>query len=113
MIINTLAAGRVLHGKTRPITFSFTVFHVAKEPFQLTNISLLKGKLSAGVTCTGLLYNNPKTTISGDGWKYVQRNRFSGRELQFSIAWNFSAGKKINKMRLSKAGGVNRATPTF
>lgn len=77
------------------------------------NASLLKGKLSAGVTCTGLLYNNPKTTISGDGWKYVQRNRFSGRELQFSIAWNFSAGKKINKMRLSKAGGVNRATPTF
>ena len=73
--------------------------------------SLLKGKFAISITCTGLLYNNPKTVISGDGWKYTQHNKFSGRELQFSVAWNFDAGKKINKLTLPKAQGIERTAP--
>lgn len=75
------------------------------------NTSLLKGKLAIGITCTGLLYNNPKTVINGNGWKYTQSNKFSGRELQFSVAWNFDAGKKINKLTLPKAQGIERTAP--
>ena len=72
------------------------------------NLSLLNGKLNISAYCQNLLYTRPERTIRGDGWTMTEHDRRALQDIQFSITWNFEAGKKIRNVKLPEAQGIQR-----
>lgn len=72
------------------------------------NLSLLNGKLNISAYCQNLLYTRQERTFRGDGWTMTEHDRRALQDIQFSITWNFEAGKKIRNVKLPEAQGIQR-----
>ena len=76
-------------------------------------LSLFKGKMDVSLNWSNMLYNHNKITVKGDGWTIKRRDKSPNSRIQLSLAWNFSAGSKIQNKTLPSVSRSTRQVPTF
>lgn len=76
-------------------------------------LSLFSGKADVSLVWANMLYNRGSIKVEGNDFTYARHDLSSLSRVQLSVAWNFSAGRKIKKESLPTVSGGSRETPTF